>query len=391
MKKNFILFLKLSLTTFISIMVALYLFESYLTFFEKKLGLKKIKNEYFLSTGKKFDTRSRWEIYNDLKKIDKNITVNISPVRHLNETNIDIFPLSGISNVETIHCNENGYYSIYKSDRYGFNNPDKEWDSNIIEYLLLGDSYTHGACVNRPNDIASVLRNLSDKNVLNLGFSSNGPLIQYATLKEYLSPKIKKIVWIYYAGNDLSDLGLEYKNAILNKYLNNDNFFQDLKSKQNIIDQINYKTLNNRVSSYQRDIKKNAQVKYKILKFFRLNKTKNKFKKIFSSKEYKVENEDVFYEILKKTKILAENNNSKFYFVYLPDFNRYKDKNYSSEEEKEIKKTVNKLGIPMINIHELLFKNKNQLEFYPFKTYLHYTVEGYKEVTKTIYKYTQGK
>ena len=103
------------------------------------------------------------------------------------------FSLSGLSNSETIHCNENGYYSIYQSDRYGFNNPDNEWDKKEIEYLLVGDSYTHGACVNRPNDIGSVLRNLSNKSVLNLGMSGNGPLIEYATLREYLDTNVKKV------------------------------------------------------------------------------------------------------------------------------------------------------------------------------------------------------
>ena len=29
--------------------------------------------------------------------------------------------------------NENGYWVIYKSDRYGFNNPDKLWDKDNIE------------------------------------------------------------------------------------------------------------------------------------------------------------------------------------------------------------------------------------------------------------------
>ena len=63
------------------------------------------------------------------------------------------FSFIWLSNSETIHCNENGYYSIYQSDRYGFNNPDNEWDKKEIEYLLVGDSFTHGDCVNRPNDI----------------------------------------------------------------------------------------------------------------------------------------------------------------------------------------------------------------------------------------------
>ena len=73
-----------------------------------------------------------------------------------------LFPLSGQSNSETILCNENGYYSIYQSDRYGFNNPNEEWDKKEIEYLLVGDSFTHGACVNRPNDIGSQLRKRMD-------------------------------------------------------------------------------------------------------------------------------------------------------------------------------------------------------------------------------------
>ena len=32
-----------------------------------------------------------------------------------------------------------------------------------VKYLLLGDSFVQGSCVNRPNDIASSLRNLTKK------------------------------------------------------------------------------------------------------------------------------------------------------------------------------------------------------------------------------------
>ena len=64
-----------------------------------------------------------------------------------------------------------------------------------IEYLLVGDSFVHGNCVNRPNDISSVLRKLSNKPVLNLGYEHHrGPLIEYASLREYLSPKVKKVI-----------------------------------------------------------------------------------------------------------------------------------------------------------------------------------------------------
>ena len=58
------------------------------------------------------------------------------------------------------------------NDRF-FTNPDDEWESAEIEFLL-GDSFTHGACVNRPDDLSSVIRGLSNKNVITTW--RNGPL-----------------------------------------------------------------------------------------------------------------------------------------------------------------------------------------------------------------------
>ena len=195
----------------ISLVSSLYLFEGYLTF-KEQLSREQLSKEklYEKQTGINWDRRSKFEIYVDLKKTNNEIVVDVGPDVYLNEI-YPIFPLSGISNSETIVCNENGYYFIYKSDRYGFNNPDEEWDKEEIEYLLIGDSFAYGACVNRPNDIASVLRALSNKSVLNLGLIGNGPLIKYATLREYLDTNFKKVLWIYYEGNDLGNLGGEKK------------------------------------------------------------------------------------------------------------------------------------------------------------------------------------
>ena len=49
-----------------------------------------------------------------------------------------ILTFSGVSFAKTIMCNENGYYSIYDSDRFGFNNPDDQWDQDL-DFLLIGD------------------------------------------------------------------------------------------------------------------------------------------------------------------------------------------------------------------------------------------------------------
>lgn len=210
---------------FISTIFTLYLFEGKLIFDKKKINLN-------------FDNRTRFEVYEDLKKTNLNITISPStPNNFLSFNEQDFLSLAGIAKTKTIFCNENGYYSIYQSDRYGFNNPDEEWNSKEIEYLLVGDSFTHGACVNRPDDIASVLRQYSQKKVLNLGQAGNGPLLEYATLKEYLTPNVKNVLWLYCEENDLFDLQLELKNNILNKYLTDQNFKQDLKFKQTQIDE----------------------------------------------------------------------------------------------------------------------------------------------------------
>ena len=154
-----------------STLIGLYLVEGYLVILHNP-GLK---SDNFLiyknNTGKDYDKRNRYRVYLDLKREDPNIITIIFPSHFINDQNLSYFPLSGLPNRKTIHCNESGYYSIFQSDRYGFNNPDKEWDKDEIEFLLIGDSFTHGACVNEPDTISGNLRKLNNNKdgILNLG------------------------------------------------------------------------------------------------------------------------------------------------------------------------------------------------------------------------------
>ena len=69
--------------------------------------------------------------------------------------------------------------------------------------------------------------------MLNLGQTGNGPLIEYATLREYLPiKKTKRKNRIYFEGSDLMNLASELKNPILLKYFTDENFSQNLTSKQ---------------------------------------------------------------------------------------------------------------------------------------------------------------
>ena len=216
-----------------SIIISLYLFEIYQSYPKSSLTSNKIET-FKKENGYDYDLRDKSEIYENLKKNNNKISMMVYPSLFFGKK-INFFPLSNVSNSDTIYCNENGYYSIYKSDRYGFNNPDYEWDKEKIEFLLVGDSFAHGACLNRPNDMASVLRNISKKSLINLGYSSNGPLIEYVGLREYLKKDTKNIIWLYFEGNDNVDLYNEIQNKILSKYLSDTNFSQDLINKQKLI------------------------------------------------------------------------------------------------------------------------------------------------------------
>jgi hypothetical protein len=357
-----------------STIFTLYSFEGKLIFDQKKKDVENVKTKI---NNFNFDRRSRFEVYEDLKKTNLNITMSINPGNLLKLNELDFLSLAGISNTKTIHCNESGYYSIYQSDRYGFNNPDTEWDSKEIEYLLVGDSFTQGACVNRPDDIASVIRRYSKKNVLNLGQGGNGPLLEYATLKEYLTPNIKNVLWLYFE-NDLDNLIAELRNKILIKYLTDQNYRQDLKFKQTQIDQF----LNTFLEREEEGYWQAYSYIDNIIRFIKLSNVRGLLiAPIPPISELKV--------ILKLANELVMSNNGKLYFIYLPSFERY-EKLIKIDYKKQIKKIVIDLNIEFIDIDEDVFqREKNPLKLFPFEQSNHYNVEGYKKVALKIYERTK--
>ena len=393
--------IKINITLFVvSTTFALYLIEGYLDvsqfLFEK---------QYFEKRGiEKFEPRIRFEMYQDLKKEDPNIVVKISPSNFKYETNQNIYPLSGISNRRTLYCKENGYFMIYQSDRYGFNNPNEEWDKKEIEYLLVGDSFTHGACVNQPDTIAGNIRsalNQNKKGVLSLGYSGNGPLIEYAALREYFPfTNAKRVLWMYYE-NDLTDLDSELNNSILLNYLNDKKFTQNIKSRQKEVDK---KALNNLLQEYkiteerlekekllhERSKEHRSYIK-KIIKLYTVREMViNRFFRVgWLAPPPLPPREQEFEKIIKLANELTENNGGTFYFVYLPQIIRYLDfaKNNTKEFRKygKIIRIVKNLNIPIIDIYSELFeKHKDPLSLFSLRKFGHYNEGGYSLVAQII-------
>ena len=153
-----------------------------------------------------------------------------------------IYPLGGIGNVTTVHCNESGVYTIYESDRYGFHNPNQVWDEAQVDIVAVGDSFTQGACVQPEENYVSRIRDIFPK-TLNLGVSGNGPLSVLATVKEYAAAyQPRTVLWFYYEGNDPGDLMAELTNPVLVQYVA-DGFGQGLATRQSDVEEVRRKEI----------------------------------------------------------------------------------------------------------------------------------------------------
>jgi hypothetical protein len=399
---SFIIFYYLKLELNITLFIFIFSFTITVYAFEIYINIDKT-NKYKIfetRTGEKYDKRTKFEIYNDLKK-DKNIRPGTYPVQFLEEE-LSLFPLSTFSSKKIIYCNENGYYSIYNSDRFGFNNLDKIWDSEIIDYLLIGDSFTNGACVNSNDNIAGNLSKLTQsQSILNLGMGGAGPITEYAILKEYApkEKKINRILWLYYEGNDLGNIQDEYKNNILKNYLGNENYSQNLNRRRNEINNFLESKLKSEEIKAIKDL--NDKKKKYFFSIIKLSKTRQLFDTkiniIFNSKK-DLENisninyeemENIFNKIIINAQKYAIDKKSNIYFVYIPDSKRYIGVNKTAEYHNydKVIKLVKELNIPIIDIHKNFIKLEySPLKFYSFETVgNHFNEDGYKKVSEIIF------
>lgn len=334
---------------------------------EKLIAAKKLNINY--------DRRSGERVLNDLHKQDVDIVKAVYP-QSFNLTNgisENIFPLAGISNKKTLHCNETGEWKSHLSDRYGFSNLDYIWDEDNIDYLVVGDQFSQGACVDLKNNIPSNIEKFTGKKIINLSMVGNGPLLKLASLKEYGKKiKPKKVLWFYYEGNDLIDeLPREKQSKILLNYLN-PGFTQSLTEKQEILD-----------SKLQEHIDKD-QLLWET-KIFRLYNLRSLLKFDSEHIDYKVNIDPLYNSILEEAKRFVKLWDGKIEFIYIPQFERYKKNIEDNWEKNKIISLVKKLNIRIIDLDEgLIKKDSDPLSYYPLKMHGTFIAKANKNVAKYI-------
>ncbi len=385
----------------LSVILSLYAIETILSY-NKAIKPEQFRAKLAEASGIPYDSRHRAEVWLDLRNKGIDAYPLYNPYDNMNFKDTKILPLGYISGKTTISCNESGEFIIYKSDEHGFNNPEGLYDENKIDYVLIGDSFTQGACVKRNENIAGRLIS-TGKKVLNLGMLNSGPPKELAILKEYAKPVKPKIVfWMFYEGNDHEGLEFEIKSPLIMKYLDKD-FSQHLINKQKIIDEMLIEQLEKEFANVNKNImlitetnKKGREATFNIslssITLFQLRRRLGLVDKgcenIFNP---------LFKDFLTEAKRTVNGWGGQLVFVYLPSYERYPEKvnmcrkRFLDTEKKEVLTVIKELQIPIIDMKSVFDSHPDPLSFFPFRLDGHFNAEGYKLVAEHMDKYLSNR
>jgi len=381
----------------VSLIAALYLAE--LIVFFRDTRFARTRENIARQSGIPFDTRTLLEVIDDLqtKGIEAYPIVPPSLVVDFNgigKSNPGLFSLGGVSRKATVYCNECGEYAIYMSDEHGFNNPPGIWPQKP-KLVLIGDSFAHGACVAPGEDIAGQLRK-SGFNALNLGMGGSGPLIELGIMKEYVEfLKPEFVLWMYFEGNDLQEI-IREKTSFFARYYSDDSFSQNLMHRQAEIDSALVEFIQKyKQKERERLEEEKGRQKRKWSGVIKLEAIRARLSQLSAQpprQDYPSPPDSMFEAILAKARRKTSSWAGKLYFVYLPEYNRYaRPVNHDDfHQRREVLTIVGKLGIPLIDMHEVFLTQPDPLSLFPFRLYGHYTAQGYYLVAETIISHLQS-
>ncbi len=316
----------------------------------------------------------------------------------------EVLPLSGISNALTVFCNESGQYSLYRSDEHGFNNPAGIWARGHVDIAVIGDSFAHGSCVAPDQNMVAGLRSRYPS-TLNLGMAGNGPLLELATLREYLPALRPKVVlWLFYR-NDLADLKTESTIPLLMRYLEQASI-QNLAAQQEAIED----RLKELVASRERTIvrwptqlssaglTRQAAPSWlqdlvlgedltSIGRFIRLRDIYGYLDTLtnrFHSTGHSSQSLTLLLKILAKAQATAEGWGGKLYVVSVPSYVQIK---YGSDAPyQDALEVAASLNLPVIDLYPAFAAQPSPLKLFWYP-YSHYNEKGYRVASEAILRY----
>lgn len=364
------------------------------------------------------NSKSKMELVKKFRENGKDVFPYVSPVSRtywpdgIKIHSKRIVAFGGVANVDTIDCDEGEGFSRWKSDRYGFNNPDYVWDE-AVDIVLLGDSFVLGACVPNKNHFAAILRK-GNANVLSLGVSGTGPLAQYAIYREYIgtlkrSPKL--VFWFYFEGNDFfrfsprdvneveKDFQKEFANNKLRAYL-------DETHSQHLVvlaEQINQRlrdNVNSIISKrFKRDREKSsfklAELRWAMYNFFSFQSILSMIRPYLDPIDWKAEMREAerllpaYRRAISQLRSSIEQVGGELVIVYLPSKTAFLPAWAAASGNHPLKETLIRLveseNIKIVDIQRVFSQQGNRNDLFN----AHYSSRGYGLIAKNLSKYIE--
>ena len=388
--------------------------------------------------GVNIDMRDGLEVVDDLRKKGINAVPVVLPGDDLLHNNkqpdgstksfinihgAELMPLGNIAGTVTVMCNEGGSWITYETDEHGFNNPKGIWPAGF-DIAAVGDSHAQGYCVPADKNFVALLRN-QGSTIVNLGMGGNGPLLELASLKEYVQPsKPKVVLWFYSEGTDLYDLQLEKKSKLLMNYLQ-DGFTQNLIQRQDDIDKAIADEIPKQMERRRKDFSsgsvahflhgmKDSDVPVKqqpsrgprvldtLMATVKLSSLRERLGLVYGTDTAEVErladlegtNVDLFRDVLAHAHASVQAWGGALYFVYVPSWKYYIPDNptkdvradFGMKERARVLSLIEGLGIPIIDIKPVLEAQKDPPSLFPFRRPNHYNELGHRLIADSIIK-----
>jgi len=292
---------------------------------------------------------------------------------------VDNLPPLG-ANPHTYHysCNE-GYGLIkFKSDRFGFRNDDEIWDDiNILKnkVLLVGDSFAHGACVEKKDSIAGNING----NVFNVAFGGNDPHIYNSSVNVFTSHVKPETLVVVIYDNDFIDKKKDLFDNIA--------FDQDYICDNGPCEKI----LQTSIAAHELLINRKAEkadtqssFMARLIGYFKFKYLRNRInfikKRYFSS-----ELNFIIKKLVLNSKAKCEDVNCNLLFVYIPNSETYRPNILAKTNRESLFSFLKDHKIQFIDMNKY-FENFNRDDLYAVQG-PHLSPKGYKLVADKINKY----
>jgi lysophospholipase L1-like esterase len=258
--------------------------------------------------------------------------------------------LGGIALHTTVLCNEYGAWVVHETDQHGFTNPRDIWLAEEIDVAILGDSQMKGYCVPAARGTAAVVRGEVPATI-SLGNGSIGPLRMLAILKEFL-PALhpKHVFWVYYEGNDHTNLTAELDSPLLRQYLQS-GFTQGIEPEKELIDDVLLDYVDEWLNTPRAESPTRANIIYRLTNLIHLARLR-RYLDVLPPEPFETV---AMSRILEEARSVVVAWGGTLTFVYLPAVSRYGPWAGLAGNNARIQAWVTAIaeekGLPIVDLH----------------------------------------